>query len=439
MTDMQTQQPQQEQPTPILQIAWRHFAQLDAVSSKRTKQYMRMRRWIATLGVLATLLAILSQMIPFESGLFGVIIRGFLIVTPILASGLAAYTSTYYLNGDWLISRAGAEEILKEIYSYRTILGSSPTRRAWLEKRLVDIQRSVYRGMNGELTMEIYEGQLPPLSRHNPSDPTSDSGFHDINGDDYFTYRVEQQHEWHSARVVKRQAERKRLQVLILVAGGLGAILAVILPIWVALTASLTAAFIGWQELRNLDAVVKNYSKVRMELGIIADHWKNLTNAEKTQTEFFNMVKSTEDILWSQNVEYIKAMQEALKESDLDEEANLINRVIREQRESDARFKRSLEDAVVNYATDGLNEAQETLTEQYQNALGSLAEEASSDLVQAELASMQQSMMERFHNFQDSLDAIAEEFSGVEIGRDTPKSVLNDYLSRFPKSQDAIG
>jgi flagellar hook-associated protein FlgK len=86
-----------------------------------------------------------------------------------------------------------------------------------------------------------------------------------------------------------------------------------------------------------------------------------------------------------------------------------------------------------------MNEAQEKLTEEYQNALGSLAEEASSELVQAELASMQQAIRERFHSLQDSLEAIAEEFAGVEISRDTPRAVLNDYLSRFPKSQDALG
>lgn len=432
-------QTQSEQPTPILDIAWNHFAQLDEASSKRTKKYMRMRRWIAILGVLATLLAILSQLFPYESGLAGVIIRGLLIITPILASALAAYTSSSFVNGDWLISRAGAEEILKEIYSYRTILQNSPTRRTWLEKRLVEIQRSVYRGMNGELTMDTYTGQLPPKSRYSPSDPLGDAGFNDINGDDYFRYRVEQQHKWHSNRVVKRQAERTRLQVFILLSGALGTLLAIILPVWVALTASLTAAFIGWQQLRNLDAVVKNYSKVRMELGIIMDHWKNLTPAEKTQTEFFNMVKSTEDILWSQNVEYIKAMQEALKESDLDEESNLINRVIREQRESDARFKRSMDDAVVDFTRGKLDETQETLTEEYQNALSTLAEEASSELVQAELAAMQQAIVSRFQSLQDSLEAIAEEFADVEISRDTPRAVLNDYLSRFPKSQDAIG
>ena len=373
---------QPQQPTPILEIAWTRFAQLDAISSRRTKRHLSMRRLIALLGVLATLFAILSQSFPMETaGFLGLIIRGLLIILPVLASGIAAFTSTEYSNGDWLISRAGAEEILKEIYSYRTILKDSPTRRTWLEKRLVEIQRSVYRGMNGELTMEAYTGQLPP--HYNPEDPNSDWGFNDISGDDYFRYRLEQQLSWHENKVVTRKYERRRLRAFILIAGGAGVILAVVLPIWVALTASLTAALIGWQELRSLDVVIRNYSKVRMELGIIRDHWKNLQEEEKTQSEFFNMVRSAEDILWSQNVEYIKAMQEALKESDLEEEASLINRVVKEARESDRRLKQSMEDVMVDFTREKLVKSEEVLTEEMENALNELSKEASSDLVQA--------------------------------------------------------
>ncbi len=433
---MDTQQ--SPQPTPILEIAWTRFAQLDAISSRRSKRHLSMRRLIATLGVLATLFAILSQSFPMDTaGIVGVIIRGFLIILPILASGIAAFTSTEYSNGDWLISRAGAEEILKEIYSYRTILKDSPTRRAWLEKRLVEIQRSVYRGMNGELTMEAYTGQLPP--HYYPEDPNSDWGFNDITGDDYFRYRLEQQLSWHENKVVTRKYERRRLRAFILITGGVGVFLAVVLPIWVALTASLTAALIGWQELRSLDTVIRNYSKVRMELGIIRDHWKNLQDEEKTQSEFFNMVRSTEDILWSQNVEYIKAMQEALKESDLEEEASLINRVIKEARESDRRLKQSIDDAIVDFTSEKLEKSEEILTEEVENALNELSKEASSDLVQAELAAMQKSIMEHFGGLQSALADIAEEFSGVEIGSNTPPAVLNSLLARYPKTQEPKG
>ena len=112
---------------------------------------------------------------------------------------------------------------------------------------------------------------------------------------------------------------------------------------WVALAAAFSAAFIGWQELRSLDSVVRNYSKVVLELNIIFDHWKNLEGEERNQTEFYKTVRSTEDILWSQNVEYIKAMQEALRDSDLEEEASLVNRVIKEQRDSDIASGKGLQ------------------------------------------------------------------------------------------------
>jgi len=442
--DMETQ-PQQV--TPILQVAWTRFAQLDAASLRRSKAHLRMRRWIAVLGVLATLFAILTTLFPADS-LVGLVLKIFLIAIPIIGSILAAFVSKFFSTGDWLVTRAGAEEILKEIYSYRTILQKEPTRRVWLEKRLEEIQRSVYQGMNGELLLEPYDGVLPPTSRFNPSYPNTDPGFHDLTGDEYFSYRLENELGWHTREVIRRQKERTRLQIWILIAGGMGAFLAAWGPpiaLWVALSAAFASAFIGWQELRNLDSVVRNYSKVIMELNILFDHWKNLESEEQNQTEFFKTVRSTEDILWAQNVEYIKAMQEALKESDLEEETSLINRVIKEQRESDRRFKNEITEAVVDFTRETLVETEETMTETFKSALGALAEDASSELVQAELAAMRDAVHNVVENITEriglssSLKEIEDEFKDVEISGNTPVAVLNSMMSRLPKSQDPVG
>jgi hypothetical protein len=229
----------------------------------------------------------------------------------------------------------------------------------------------------------------------------------------------------------------------------MGALLAAWGPpiaLWVALSAAFTSAFIGWQELRSLDSVVRNYSKVIMELNILFDHWKNLEGEEQNQTEFYKTVRSTEDILWGQNVEYIKSMQEALRDSDLEEEASLINRVIKEQRDSDNRFKAEMADAIGDYTRESMLDSEKTLTETFKSALGTLSEEASSDLVQAELAAIQnaiqdaaENIAERIGGFSSSLKAIQAEFDGVEIGSNTPMSVLNDLLSRYPKTTDAKG
>ena len=302
--------------------------------------------------------------------------------------------------------------------------------------------------MNGELLLEPYKGVLPPTSRFNPTYPNTDPGFHDLTGDEYFSYRLENELGWHTGEINKRQKERTRLQLLILIAGGMGALLAAWGPptaLWVALSAAFSSAFIGWQELRNLDSVVRNYSKVVMELNIIFDHWKNLEGEEQNQTEFFKTVRSTEDILWSQNVEYIKAMQEALRESDLEEEASLINRVIKEQRESDRRFKNAITDAVVDYTRETMVEFEETLTETFTSALGTLAIEASSELVQAELDAMRDAVHDAAENITErlgmssALKAIDEEYKDVEIDSNTPMSVLNDLMSRLPKTTDAKG
>ena len=433
---------QTQDPNPILQIAWTRFAQMDAYSSRRTKNHLNFRRWLGILSILATLFAIIVSLFPSDNpSLVVVVFKFLLIMTPILSSGLAVYGSKFLSSGDWLVTRAGAEEILKEIYTYRTVLKNSRTRDAWLEKRLAEIQRSVFRGLNGELTIPPYEGYLPP--HYNQSDPYSDPGFSDLISDEYFQYRLESQLGWHVNKVNKFQRERVRLQLFIILSGVFGSILAVILPVWTALAASFTAVFLGWQELRNLDSVVRNYSKVVMELTLLYDHWKNLKPGQKTPSEFYKMVRSTEDILWSQNVEYIKAMQEALKESDLEEEASLVNRVIKEARETDRRLKQSMEDAVVEMTTDKLHEAEEKLSETFEEALNTLAEEASSEIVQAELAAMREAIQEFAENawqgLSSSLKDIADEYKDIAVGTDTPRDVLNGLLARYPKTNEVKG
>jgi len=439
--------------TPILQVAWARFSEFDVNASARTKAHLNKRIWIAVFGVLATLLALLAQFFKYKPGdpstasLPGLILYILLILTPLIGSALAAFTKAFYANGDWLTMRAGAEEILKEIYFYRTILQKRKDRRAYLEKRLTEIQRQLYKAMGGELVVKPYNGPIP--TRYYPDDPTSDPGWEDLTGEDYFRYRVENQLAWHRKKINQFQGERVRLQVLILASGVLGAFLAAwggAISLWVAFTASLTAAFLGWQELRNIDAIVKNYSKVVVELSVIYDHWLNLEPEERTETEFYRMVRSTEEVIWAQNIEYIKSQQEALKEADLDEEASLINRVIKESVASSDRSKQAMEDAIVDHTRETLEASEEKIEETVKAALGSLAEEASSELVQQELEAMSKAVMEmaedamdRVSSLTSSLANIAKEFAHIEVGRDTSKEELNAILARYPKTSDVKG
>ena len=158
------------------------------------------------------------------------------------------------------------------------------------------------------------------------------------------------------------------------------------------------------------------------------------------------MVQGCEEVLWAQNTEYIKSMQEALKESDLEKEASLVNRVIKESVETDARMKQEMRDSVVELTHGTILDAEGTMDETYKAALGSLAEEASSEIVQEELEAMRQAaaemaenVVEKVSSLTSALADIATEYAHVNIGRDTSKEELNEILARFPKTEDVKG
>jgi Pyruvate/2-oxoacid:ferredoxin oxidoreductase gamma subunit len=58
---METEKPRTK---PILQVAWARFSELDIGAIARSKSHLNKRRWIAVLGVLATLFAILAHDVP---------------------------------------------------------------------------------------------------------------------------------------------------------------------------------------------------------------------------------------------------------------------------------------------------------------------------------------------------------------------------------------
>ncbi|MBP8164792.1 MAG: hypothetical protein KAX86_05095, partial [Anaerolineales bacterium] len=84
-------------------------------------------------------------------------------------------------------------------------------------------------------------------------------------------------------------------------------------------------------------------------------------------------------------------------------------------------------------------------TETFRETLGSLAEEASSELVQAELAAMQEALEEAVENFTEKLglsstmQSIEEDYKGVTVDANVPMKVLNEILARNPKTGEIKG
>ena len=454
---METETPKRDA---ILELAWQRHGDLDLSADKRTKAFYDIRKVIAWLGILATLFAILTQeffrdlanppdyiaSFPYY-GILGVAVKVLFIAIPVLASIFAAFSTKFYSNGSWLIYRAGAEEIKKEIYLYRTILPKDKTRRDYLEQRLGEIQRKIFRNLGGEFAFEGYTGPLP--SNYRKNNPSSDPGFHELTGEDYVKYRLKHQLDWHNGRINLRKRERRWMTIYILAIGGLGAILAALpgfFAIWVALTASITAALLGWQELRKVDETIKNYSKVVLELSILYNHWENLELAERNAAEVEKMVLGCERVLWTQNREFIRSMQEALREADLEKDAAFINQVIKDSADSAERAKEKMHENIIETYQGFLAETEQKLDETAQTVLATLAEEASSEIVQKELEAMGQAIsekiedvMERASSFVSSVTQVKEEHPHMEIDKDTTMEDLNTILAKYPKTNEVKG
>jgi hypothetical protein len=149
-------------------------------------------------------------------------------------------------------------------------------------------------------------------------------------------------------------------------------------------------------------------------------------------------------------VELTSQVLEEFLPEETPEEAELTETVIQAADETGEASEEQKSEIKVGVSKKALDDIQE-LPDEFVNAMsGSLAEEASSELVQAELVAMAEatSQAESFSvntdragggRLSDTLDAIAKEFEDVEIGRDTPASVLNDLLARYPTTNDVKG
>ncbi|MBT7190265.1 MAG: hypothetical protein HN916_08740, partial [Anaerolineae bacterium] len=100
----------------------------------------------------------------------------------------------------------------------------------------------------------------------------------------------------------------------------------------------------------------------------------------------------------------------------------------------------------VSHTDETLRDAEDTLVETFDEALGTIVEEASSELVQQELAAMAaatsqavENIVNRASKLRSTMESIAEDYAGVEFNAETPASELHGLLQRLPKTGEVKG
>lgn len=309
----------------VLEWAWKRFALYDSNSILHKKNFLGLQKWILVLGLMATFLALLQTELlnreVFASGSWYERAFQYVIVSlPIIVSILIAASNRFKPGNTYILLRAGAEGIKREIYRYRVHAGIPETVRTknsekfYNDEKLVERINGLHnRLMQSELNrtgLSPYAGQIPPLY----GTAGDDDGFKPLRPEDYLKYRLVDQLNYYQKKTTAHEKQLKRLHWLIYIFGGLGTLLASIgFELWVALTTALVGVFTTYMEYQQVENTLMLYNQTAASLSEINSRWDVLPPHEKNKREnILPLLESTEDVLLSEHHKWIQQMEETL-------------------------------------------------------------------------------------------------------------------------------
>ena len=312
-----------------LKYAWNLYAVYGQSGMKRRRTSDQIGNWIFISTILVVFLAIilnfLKQSNPEANSVIFNVVRILVILAPITVSMLVTFANSFGGNvprnfiertlgqktqnegekgehssiaseSEYLFR--ASDQVQSHIMLCRTRLdkySTDSTRGKTLVSEVNKIQKKLMQETPiKNISLEIYNGQIPPY--YFRDDPNSDSGFGDLNGDQYVVFRLEPQLRWFMRIVKRREGQKRRNSAFIIFFGGLGTFLAAIgLEIWVTLTTAVAGAFSSILENAKLDQTISEYNKAISELHGLLAWWSTLTPDEKSlKTNIENLVLNSE-------------------------------------------------------------------------------------------------------------------------------------------------
>lgn len=306
--------------SPTLEDAWFKFGEYDHNASLAQKRFLRRRELITSLGVVATALAVIHQILDAKTGFPELLTNGLrvlIILAPISISILSAIDTKFNLGLSWIVLRSSAEALKKEIYLYRAKVnpydGSSPdneSRDLKLAQRVKSIGQRIMETQVNQSGLEIYKGSLPPYA------PEGDDGFCDIGWQEYMVWRLEDQFNYYRKKSVRLHGEQTRLQWCITTIGGVGTFLAAIkFEIWVAVTSAVSATLISLLEFQRVETTLVSCNQASNDLYNIRTWWRALSpEAQADPHNLETLVKLTENVIQAENAGWVQEMRDALSD-----------------------------------------------------------------------------------------------------------------------------
>jgi truncated hemoglobin YjbI len=313
----------------VLTQAWETFADYDLNAKLQQKRFDMLQLAIIAVGVCGTALVVIQQVsaprdadnslrrVFWIEGEYGWwLLNRLIILVPISLTVLIAAANRFKQGNKWLLLRAGAEAIKREIFRYRTgamQYKTNPDQQ--LSQMVENITRRTMR-------TEVNQSALVPYDKEMGFPPDmyaakgGDDGLSRLTPDRYVEVRLGDQLSYFIKKSGILERQLKFFSWLTYIVGGIGTYLAAVeLPAWIALTTAIVAAIGVYMGYRQTENTLIKYNQAATDLANVKAWWNALTSDEQSQpANIDKLVEHTEQVLQSELDGWIQQMQNALAE-----------------------------------------------------------------------------------------------------------------------------
>ena len=296
----------------VLRLAWQRFGALDRAAIRQQKDFGSVQGWILVLGVIVVAMSVLHSVGQANhwDGLVAQL-RYALIVVPICVSALIVIGNRFSPGKRWVLLRAAAEALKREIYRYRVRPQRAPAdgaREKRLQQAMEDITRRLARTEVNSMGMPLYTGDIPPAD----AVARGDDGLSLLGTDRYVRLRLSDQLAYYGNKTARLDKQASSWQLVAIVVGALGTLLAALggdWVSWVALTSAMASAAMAYLGYKQFETTLTSYNQTATDLQNLLAWWTALLPDEQADPENVDkLVTTTEKVLadeqdgWAQNM-----------------------------------------------------------------------------------------------------------------------------------------
>jgi len=306
----------------LLSNAWKRQQTYSKNATAAQRRFINLRICLVGLTVLATILAVLVKQSPGISQTTTNPLNLCLIIVPILISILLAGSVKFGKGNSWILLRGSAEALKREIFLYRTRVGSYRVNRDALLAYQIKLISERLKGSPVHHTcLNPYETEtsvpLPPTPLKEGKEDRPErfaERFADLNAETYLAMRLDDQFDRYRRKAKELDSQLQLLQWAVYIIGGMGTLLAAVqLGSWVAVTSALTTAFASFLEFRRIEDTLVGYNLAADNLYDLKVLWNSLSEQDKQKPENVALlVETTEKAIQSENQSWLQNMQDSL-------------------------------------------------------------------------------------------------------------------------------